>query len=86
MVDQLTTTAAMTASRSVSANAPSPNSSGCETDESAAPVVASLGRQVIHRMAEPEDIAGGILMLAGDDAGWITGQAILANGGNAFGL
>jgi NAD(P)-dependent dehydrogenase (short-subunit alcohol dehydrogenase family) len=47
---------------------------------------ASLGRQVIHRMAEPDDIAGSILMLAGDDAGWITGQAIMANGGNAFSL
>jgi NAD(P)-dependent dehydrogenase (short-subunit alcohol dehydrogenase family) len=51
------------------------------------PIVAnSLGRQVIHRMAEPEDVAGGILMLASDDAGWITGQSIMANGGNAFGL
>ena len=51
------------------------------------PIVSnSLGRQVIHRMAEPEDIAGGILMLASDDAGWITGQSIMANGGNAFGL
>jgi NAD(P)-dependent dehydrogenase (short-subunit alcohol dehydrogenase family) len=51
------------------------------------PIVSdSLGRQVIHRMAEPEDVAGGILMLAGDDAGWITGQAIMANGGNSFGL
>jgi NAD(P)-dependent dehydrogenase (short-subunit alcohol dehydrogenase family) len=51
------------------------------------PIVAnSLGRQVIHRMAEPKDVAGGILMLASDDAGWITGQSIMANGGNAFGL
>jgi NAD(P)-dependent dehydrogenase (short-subunit alcohol dehydrogenase family) len=49
-------------------------------------VSASLGRQVIHRMAEPEDVAGGVLMLAGDDAGWITRQAIMPNGGNAFGL
>jgi NAD(P)-dependent dehydrogenase (short-subunit alcohol dehydrogenase family) len=49
-------------------------------------VTNSLGRQVIHRMAEPEDVAGGILMLASDDAGWITGQSIMANGGNAFGL
>jgi NAD(P)-dependent dehydrogenase (short-subunit alcohol dehydrogenase family) len=49
-------------------------------------VTNSLGRQVIHRMAEPEDIAGGILMLASDDAGWITGQSIMANGGNAFSL
>jgi len=49
-------------------------------------VTSSLGRQVIHRMAEPEDIAGGVLMLAGDEAGWVTGQAIMANGGNAFSL
>jgi NAD(P)-dependent dehydrogenase (short-subunit alcohol dehydrogenase family) len=46
----------------------------------------SLGRQVIHRMAEPEDIAGSVLILAADEAGWITGQAIMANGGNSFGL
>ncbi len=46
----------------------------------------SLGRQVIHRMAEPEDIAGSVLILAADDAGWITGQTIMANGGNSFGL
>ena len=49
-------------------------------------VTSSLGRQVIHRMAEPQDVAGGVLMLAGDDAGWVTGQAIMANGGNAFSL
>ena len=49
-------------------------------------VTSSLGRQVIHRMAEPEDIAGSVLMLASDDAGWITGQAVMANGGNAFSL
>jgi NAD(P)-dependent dehydrogenase (short-subunit alcohol dehydrogenase family) len=49
-------------------------------------VNASLGRQVIHRMAEPEDIAGSVLILAAQDAGWITGQTIMANGGNSFGL
>jgi NAD(P)-dependent dehydrogenase (short-subunit alcohol dehydrogenase family) len=46
----------------------------------------SLGRQVIHRWAEPDDIAGGVLILAANEAGWITGQAILVNGGNSFGL
>jgi NAD(P)-dependent dehydrogenase (short-subunit alcohol dehydrogenase family) len=46
----------------------------------------SLGRQVIHRMAEPDDIAGSVLILAADEAGWITGQTIMANGGNSFGL
>ena len=29
---------------------------------------------------------GGVLTLAGDDAGWITGQTIIANGENAFSL
>ena len=46
----------------------------------------SLGRQVIHRMAEPDDIAGSVFLLATDEARWITGQTILANGGNSFGL
>jgi 3-oxoacyl-[acyl-carrier protein] reductase len=49
-------------------------------------VNASLGRQVIHRQAEPDDIAGSVFVLAADEAGWITGQTIMANGGNAFGL
>jgi NAD(P)-dependent dehydrogenase (short-subunit alcohol dehydrogenase family) len=46
----------------------------------------SLGRQVIHRMAGPDDIAGSVLILAADQAGWVTGQTIMANGGNSFGL
>jgi len=49
-------------------------------------VDASLGRQVIHREAAPADIAGSVFLLAADEAGWITGQTIMANGGNAFGL
>ena len=49
-------------------------------------VDASLGRQVIHRQAEPADIAGAVLLLAADEANWITGQTIMANGGNSFGL
>jgi NAD(P)-dependent dehydrogenase (short-subunit alcohol dehydrogenase family) len=44
------------------------------------------GRQVIHRMAEPAGIAGAVAMVASDEAGWITGQSILANGGNAFSI
>ena len=46
----------------------------------------SLGRQVIHRMAEPDNIAGSVLVFAADQAGWITGQTIMANGGSSFGL
>jgi len=49
-------------------------------------VDASPGRQVIHRQAEPADIAGSVFLLAADEAAWITGQTIMANGGNAFGL
>jgi NAD(P)-dependent dehydrogenase (short-subunit alcohol dehydrogenase family) len=49
-------------------------------------VDARLGRQVIHRQAEPADIAGSVFLLAADEAAWITGQTIMANGGNAFGL
>jgi NAD(P)-dependent dehydrogenase (short-subunit alcohol dehydrogenase family) len=49
-------------------------------------VDASLGRQVIHRQAEPADIAGSVFLLAADEAAWITGQTIMANAGNAFGL
>jgi len=39
-------------------------------------VKASLGRQVIHREAEPADIAGSVFLLAADEAGWSTGQTI----------
>jgi NAD(P)-dependent dehydrogenase (short-subunit alcohol dehydrogenase family) len=49
-------------------------------------VDASLGRQVIHREAEPADIAGSVFLLAADEAAWITGLTIMANGGNAFAL
>ena len=35
-------------------------------------------------LTEPAGIADSVLMLVGDDAGWITGQTIMANGGNAF--
>jgi hypothetical protein len=37
-------------------------------------------------MAEPGDIAGAVAMVASDEAGWITGHSILANGGNAFSI
>lgn len=46
----------------------------------------SLARQAIHRMADPDDIAGVVFMLAADEAGWVTGQSIMASGGHAFGL
>ena len=36
------------------------------------------------RMGEPEDIAGAVLMLARDEAGWVTGNIIEAAGGLAL--
>ena len=47
---------------------------------------ASLSRQVIHREAEVADIAGSVFLVASDEAGWITGQTIMAKPGNAFAL
>jgi len=36
------------------------------------------------RLGEPEDIAGAVMMLLGDDARWVTGQVIEASGGLAL--
>jgi NAD(P)-dependent dehydrogenase (short-subunit alcohol dehydrogenase family) len=36
------------------------------------------------RLGEPEDIAGAVMMLVGDDARWVTGQVIEASGGLAL--
>jgi len=33
------------------------------------------------RMGRPDDIAGAVMMLASDDARWVTGQIIEASGG-----
>jgi NAD(P)-dependent dehydrogenase (short-subunit alcohol dehydrogenase family) len=38
-------------------------------------------QQAIKRMAEPGDITGAILSLTSDDAAFITGQAIVVDGG-----
>ena len=39
------------------------------------------GMTPLGRIGEAKDVAGAILMLLGDDAGWITGQHINAGGG-----
>ncbi len=36
------------------------------------------------RLGQPEDIAGAVMMLLGDDARWVTGQVIEASGGLAL--
>jgi len=42
---------------------------------------ATWEQQAIKRLGEPEDITGAILFLTSDDASFITGQAIVVDGG-----
>src|ERR1700749_2680870 len=42
---------------------------------------ATWGQQAIKRMGEPADITGAVLFLTSDDAAFITGQAIVVDGG-----
>jgi 3-oxoacyl-[acyl-carrier protein] reductase len=42
---------------------------------------ATWEQQAIKRLGEPEDITGAILFLSSDDASFITGQAIVVDGG-----
>jgi len=35
----------------------------------------------LKRLGEPEDIANAMLFLASDEADWITGQALVVDGG-----
>jgi 3-oxoacyl-[acyl-carrier protein] reductase len=43
---------------------------------------ATLGMQALKRMAEPDDIAAAIAFLASDQARWITGDTLRADGGS----
>jgi NAD(P)-dependent dehydrogenase (short-subunit alcohol dehydrogenase family) len=38
-------------------------------------------QKAIKRMGEPEDVTGAVLFLTSDDAAFITGQAIVVDGG-----
>jgi NAD(P)-dependent dehydrogenase (short-subunit alcohol dehydrogenase family) len=42
---------------------------------------ATWEQQAIKRLGEPEDVTGAVLFLTGDDAAFITGQAIVVDGG-----
>jgi 3-oxoacyl-[acyl-carrier protein] reductase len=42
---------------------------------------ATWGQQAIKRLGEPSDITGAVLFLTSDDAAFITGQAIVVDGG-----
>ena len=42
---------------------------------------ATCEQQAIKRLGEPQDITGAVLFLTSDDASFITGQAIVVDGG-----
>ena len=44
---------------------------------------ALIGRIHLRRLGRPEDIANAVSFLAGDDAGWITGQVLCVDGGQS---
>ncbi|WP_417563224.1 SDR family NAD(P)-dependent oxidoreductase [Microbacterium sp.] len=43
-----------------------------------------VARSALHRSAQPEDIVGAVLYLAGPDSGYITGQTLVVDGGRQF--
>jgi 7-alpha-hydroxysteroid dehydrogenase len=44
----------------------------------------TVRRSALSRMGQPEDIAGAVYFLCTDEAGWITGQTIVVDGGTTF--
>lgn len=43
-----------------------------------------VDRGALHRSCAPEDVVGACLFLAGDDAGFVTGQMLVVDGGRQF--
>ncbi|MCZ6671670.1 MAG: SDR family NAD(P)-dependent oxidoreductase [Verrucomicrobia bacterium] len=54
-------------------------STGVRSDEQM--LTMMVGQTPLGRLGEPSDIAKAVLLLAGDEAGWITGQIVQASGG-----
>ncbi len=49
--------------------------------ESVAVHTARMEKQPIKRLGMPEDVANAVLYFASEEAGWVTGQCLLVNGG-----
>jgi 3-oxoacyl-[acyl-carrier protein] reductase len=43
--------------------------------------ISAAGQSPFNRIGTPDDIASVVSFLASEDAGWVTGQHIVANGG-----
>jgi glucose 1-dehydrogenase len=67
----------------VNAVAPGPVMTDMMTELVASPerYEALMARTPLGRLADPEEIAGTIVFMASDDAGYITGQTLYADGG-----
>ncbi len=44
----------------------------------------TIKRSALNRMGTPDDIAGAVYFLCSDEAGWITGQTLIVDGGTTF--
>ncbi len=54
-------------------------STGVRSDEQM--LAMMVGQTPMGRVGEPPEVAKAVLLLAGDEAGWITGQVVQASGG-----
>jgi NAD(P)-dependent dehydrogenase (short-subunit alcohol dehydrogenase family) len=71
------------ASDGITANAvlPGLTNTGAIAPQSEEQKRATWEQQAIKRLGEPEDVTGAVLFLTSDDAAFITGQAIVVDGG-----
>ncbi|MGI4777572.1 MAG: SDR family oxidoreductase [Janthinobacterium lividum] len=66
----------------VNAVAPGPTATALFFDGKTSEQIERMSKMApLERLGEPEDIAGTVAMLVGQDAGWINGQTLRANGG-----
>ena len=67
---------------SVNAVAPGPTATALFLDGKTPEAIERLAKAApLERLGTPEDIAGAVAFLASEDAGWINGQTLRANGG-----
>ena len=66
----------------INAVAPGPINTELFTADKSEAQIEAIKRMIgFGRLGEPEDISGVVLFLASQEAGWITGQVLRANGG-----